>query len=84
MHRAAVVHGTLISLPRKLAVDGVPAGDDPSIGDLGYWVPDGDLVLYYGDFGYWTGIVRLGEIDADVQSIARQAGNFSATVELAD
>jgi hypothetical protein len=70
-------------LPRKLIVAGMPAGDDPRVGDLGYWAPDGDLVLYYGDVGYWTGIMRLGEIDGDVAAIARQSGDFSATVELA-
>ena len=45
--------------------------------------PTADLVVYYGDVGYWTGIMRLGEIDGDVQAIARQSGDFSATVELA-
>ena len=70
-------------LPRKLLVDGMPAGDDPGVGDLGYWAPEGDLVLYYGDVGYWTGIMRLGEIDGDVAAIAGQSGDFSATVELA-
>lgn len=69
-------------LPRKLTVDGMPAGDDPRVGDLGYWAPDGNLVVYYGDVGYWTGIARLGEIDGDVAAIARQSGNVSATVEL--
>ncbi len=69
-------------LPRKLTVDGMPAGDDPHVGDLGYWAPDGDLVVYYGDVGYWTGIMRLGEFDGDVAAIARQSGDFSATVEL--
>lgn len=68
-------------LPRKLTVDGMPVGDDPQIGDLGYWAPDGDLVVYYGDVGYWTGIMRIGEIDGDVQAIARHSGDFSATVE---
>ena len=70
-------------LPRKLIVDGMPAGADPHVGDLGYWAPGGDLVFYYGDVGYWTGIMRLGEIDGDVQAIARQSGDLSATVELA-
>ena len=36
------------------------AGDDPQIGDLGYWAPDANLVLYYGDVGYWTGIMASG------------------------
>ena len=57
-------------LPRKLSVDGMPAGDDPQVGDLGYWAPDGNLVLYYGDVGYWTGIMRIGEIDGDMQAVA--------------
>jgi hypothetical protein len=70
-------------LPRKVIVDGMPAGADPHVGDMGYWAPDGDLVLYHGDVGYWMGIMRLGEIDGDVQAIARQSGDFSATVELA-
>lgn len=70
-------------LLRKLTMDGMPAGEDPQVGDLGYWAPDGDLVVYYGDVGFWTGLVRLGEIDGDVTAIARHSGDFSATVELA-
>ena len=70
-------------LPRKLSVDGMPPGDDPHVGDLGYWAPDGNLVLYYGDVSYWTGIMRIGEFDGDMQAVAQQSGDFSATVELA-
>ncbi|MEU0493861.1 cyclophilin-like fold protein [Mycobacterium sp. NPDC006124] len=69
-------------LPRKLSVDGMPAGDDPQIGDLGYWAPDGNLVLYYGDVGYWTGIMRVGHFDGDMRAIAAKSGDFDATVEL--
>ncbi|MFC7672648.1 cyclophilin-like fold protein [Mycolicibacterium sp. GCM10028919] len=70
-------------LPRKLAVDGMPDGDDPRVGDLGYWSPDGDLVIYYGDVGYWRGISRIGEVDGDIPAVLRNAGEFSATVESA-
>lgn len=69
-------------LPRKLSVDGMPAGDDPQIGDLGYWAPDGNLVLYYGDVPYWTGIMRIGHFDGDMQAVAAQSGNVNATIEL--
>jgi len=68
-------------LPRKLSVDGMPAGDDPNFGDIGYWAPDGDLVFYYGDVGYWTGIVRIGEFDGDIGAIAEQSSDFTATVD---
>ena len=70
-------------LPGKLSIDGMPAGDDPHVGDLGYWAPDGDLVLYYGEVGYWAGIMRIGEIDGDMQAVARQPGDVDATIELA-
>lgn len=32
-------------LPRKLSIDGVPAGDDPFPRDIGYYAPAGDLVF---------------------------------------
>jgi len=70
-------------LPAKLSIDGMPVGDDPHVGDLGYWAPGGDLVLYYGEVGYWAGIMRIGEIDGDMQAVARQAGDVDATIELA-
>ena len=36
-------------LPRALSPDGAPAGHDPAAGDIGYWAPDGDLVLDYDE-----------------------------------
>ncbi len=39
-------------LPRALSMDGVPAGSDPDIGDIGYYAPSGDLMFSYGDVGY--------------------------------
>ena len=69
-------------LPRKLSVDGMPAGDDPQVGDLGFWAPDGNLVLYYGDVAYWNGIMRIGHLDGDMDALAALSGDFSATVEL--
>ena len=71
-------------LPRGLTIDGVPEGDDPEIGDIGYYAPSGDLVLYYGDVGYWPGIVRLGQLDGGWDSIARQTGDFEGIIELVD
>lgn len=68
-------------LPAPLTMDGVPAGDDPEVNDIGYYAPSGDLVLYYGDVGYWTGIVRLGRIDADMAVIRDQPDGFQITVD---
>ena len=69
-------------LPRKLSVDEMPAGDDPQLGDLGYWAPGGNVVLYYGDVAYWTGIMRIGHFDGDMRAVAAQSGDFEATIEL--
>jgi hypothetical protein len=33
-------------LPRALSVEGAPEGDDPEIGDIGYWAPGANLVFY--------------------------------------
>ncbi len=70
-------------LPRKLSLDGVPAGDDPLPHDIGYYAPLGDLVFYYDDVGYFTGIVRLGQFDGSVDAIVGQTGNFTARIERA-
>lgn len=69
-------------LPRPLTMDGVPAGADPDINDIGYYKPTNGLVFYYGDVGYFTGIVRIGHLSAsDMQLIQRQTETFSITIE---
>ncbi|WP_246136177.1 cyclophilin-like fold protein [Knoellia locipacati] len=52
-------------LPEPLSLEGQPEGADPSPGDLGYYAPGNDLVLYYGDQSYFAGIVILGRLDGD-------------------
>jgi hypothetical protein len=63
------------------STDGVPAGADPDIGDIGYYAPSGDLVFYYGDVGYWNGIVRLGRFDTTMELIEHQDDNFRVRIE---
>lgn len=70
-------------LPRKLSMDGVPAGDDPLPHDIGYYAPSGDLVFYYGDVGYFNGIVRIGQFDGNMDAITSQTDDFTARIELA-
>jgi hypothetical protein len=57
-------------LPHELSLDGAPAGHDPVAGDIGYWAPDGHLVLYYDDQApYWNGIVRIGEMHGAIDAL---------------
>ena len=51
-------------LPRKLTTKGAPAGVDPAPGDIAYYAPWGNLAIYYRDFGYSRGLVRLGKLDS--------------------
>jgi len=48
-------------LPRELSLEGAPEGDDPVVGDIGYWSPDGNLVFYYGDVELTTDNLRETE-----------------------
>jgi len=69
-------------LPRPLTMEGVPAGDDPEINDLGYYAPSGDLVFYYGDVGYFNGIVRIGRLRGqDMDLIERQPDGREIAIE---
>ena len=69
-------------LPAPLSLDGQPEGADPAVGDLGYYAPGNDLVLYYGDQSYYPGIVVVGRLDGDAATqIAALDGAITATVE---
>jgi hypothetical protein len=69
-------------LPGPLSLQGQPEGADPDVGDLGYYAPGNDLVLYYGDQSYFPGIVVLGRMDGDAaERIADMDGSVTATVE---
>jgi hypothetical protein len=70
-------------LPSPLSLDGQPDGADPDIGDVGYYAPGNDLVLYYGDQSYYPGIVIIGRLDGDAAGrIAALEGAITATVDV--
>ena len=68
-------------LPRTLTTDGVPSGSDPEINEIGYYAPGRNLVLYYGDVGYYTGIIRIGRFQDSIEAIADQPDGVTVTVE---
>ena len=65
--------------PRKLSTAGAPAGADPSVGDIAYYAPWGNLAMYYKDFEYSPGLVLLGRIDSRVEVL--RGGARSITIE---
>jgi hypothetical protein len=71
-------------LPRRLSTTGAPEGHDPDVGDIAYYAPWGNLAVYYRDFGYSSGLVKLGSIDSGVEELATMSGDIVVTIELAD
>jgi hypothetical protein len=69
-------------LPRELSTEDAPAGHDPAAGDIGYYAPGGDLVLYYDHAApFFEGIIRIGEFEGDVAALEREPDGASITVE---
>ena len=72
-------------LPSPLSLTGQPAGADPDVGDVGYYAPGNDFVLYYGDQSFYNGIVVLGHLEGDAaERIADMQEPITATVASLD
>ena len=68
-------------LPASLSLEGKPSGADPDVGDVGYYAPGNDLVLYYGDQSYFPGIVVIGRMDdGTAERIAGMDGDVDVQV----
>jgi hypothetical protein len=68
-------------LPRKLSTKNAPSGCDPSVGDITYYSPWGNLAIFYKDFGYSKGLVKLGSLDGGVEQLGSIKGDFEAVFE---
>lgn len=67
-------------LPRKLSTAGAPAGSDPSVGDISYYAPWGNLAIFYKDFRYSRGLIRLGRVDSGIEAL-NVPGALMVTIE---
>jgi len=68
-------------LPKRLSTENAPSGSDPSVGDITYYAPWGNLAIFYKDFGYSSGLVILGKIESGIESL-NVAGSVKMTIEL--
>ncbi|MGU3408849.1 cyclophilin-like fold protein [Microbacterium sp. M1A1_1b] len=68
-------------LDTPLDTTGAPERGDPEPGDIGYYAPQADLVLYNGDVGAFPGIIRIGTFDGPTDLVADQQGTFSVRIE---
>lgn len=69
-------------LPKKLSSDGAPAGIEPRVGDITFYAPWGNLAIFYKDFRYSSGLVKLGQIDSGIEHL-QKAGSIKVTIERA-
>jgi hypothetical protein len=68
-------------LPRRLSTEDAPSGIDPSVGDITYYAPWGNMAIFIRDFGYSSGLILLGKIDGDLEAL-NVSGPISVTIEL--
>ena len=64
-------------LPRKLSTLGAQA---PDAGHITYYAPWGNLAIFYRDFGYSAGLIRLGRFDAGIEALEVR-GPLNVTIE---
>jgi len=69
------------NLPKKLSTEDAPSGSDPSVGDITYYAPWGNMAIFYRDFGYSSGLVLLGKLDSGIEAF-NVPGSVKVTVEL--
>jgi hypothetical protein len=69
------------NLPKRLSTEDAPLGSDPSVGDIAYYAPWGNLAIYYRDFEYSNGLVILGKIDSGIEAL-NVPGSVEVTIEL--
>jgi hypothetical protein len=56
-------------LPRKLSIEGAPAGSTPSAGDVSYYAPWGNVAFFRKEFRYSNGLITLGKIDSGREAL---------------
>ncbi|KVK53993.1 hypothetical protein L901_19095 [Agrobacterium sp. D14] len=67
-------------LPRKLIEDGRGRFDDEQPYDICYYVPWGNLALFYVDYSYSRDLIRLGRFETG-QDALHVPGQFPLRVE---
>lgn len=69
------------ALPRRLSTDCAPPGHATSTGDVTYYAPWGNLAIFYRDFGYSDGLIKLWTIESGAAALSCP-GAVQATIEL--
>ncbi|MDN7356232.1 cyclophilin-like fold protein [Acetobacter senegalensis] len=60
----------ICDLPRHLSSDKAPKGYAPSAGDITYYAPWGNIAIFYRNFEYSSGLIKLGQIEDNLEGLA--------------
>ncbi|KRF43551.1 cyclophilin-like fold protein [Paenibacillus sp. Soil787] len=71
-------------LEKRLSTVNAPSGIDPSVGDFTYYSPWGNLAIFYRDFHYSNGLIKLGKIESGIEKLASITGVFTVKIEKID
>lgn len=72
------------TLQNSLNTEGSPSGIDPEVGDFTYYIPWGNIAIFYRDFGYSNSLVKLGEIVEGLDNLERIEDGTSVRIEVID
>lgn len=68
-------------LPRKLTNEGAGPFSNEAPGDLAYYAPWGNIIFYYANYQYSSGLIRLGRIEGSVRPLLEQ-DSYRVHIEL--
>jgi hypothetical protein len=64
-------------LDEGLSTQDAPAGYVPVAGDFAYYAPWKDITIFYGDWKYSAGLVKLGEVESGLEELVEKLKNIS-------
>ncbi len=71
-------------LPTALSTAGAPLGSDPTVGEIAYFTPWNNFVVYYGDQPYYDGTIDIGRIDSGLNPITTAGDSVQLRITRVD
>ena len=71
----------IANIPSKLNLDGLPSGYTPTVGDLAYYAPWGNISVFYEDFRYSNSLYKLGTLESGADIFGNMNEDFEVTIE---
>ena len=74
----------IATLPQKLSLGSSPTSCDPEQGSFTYYIPWGNIAVFYRDFRPSRNLVPLGSVVRGMDLFAGQKGDFLVRIERAE